>query len=42
LRKVGAALGGSRGGGRLGARHISNMDQPEGFNATVAGFLKGG
>jgi len=42
MRKLSAALPGSRYVELPGAGHISNMDQPEGFNATVAGFLKGG
>jgi 3-oxoadipate enol-lactonase len=42
MRKLSAALAGSRYVELPGAGHISNMDQPEGFNATVAGFLRGG
>jgi pimeloyl-ACP methyl ester carboxylesterase len=42
MRKLGAALPGSRYVELPGAGHISNMDQPEGFNATVAQFLRGG
>jgi 3-oxoadipate enol-lactonase len=42
MRKLSGALAGSRYVELPGAGHISNMDQPEGFNATVAHFLKGG
>jgi 3-oxoadipate enol-lactonase len=40
MRKLSAALPGSRYVELPGAGHISNMDQPEGFTWTIADFLK--
>jgi 3-oxoadipate enol-lactonase len=42
MRKLSAALPGSRYVELPGAGHISNMDQPQGFNWAVADFLKAG
>jgi 3-oxoadipate enol-lactonase len=41
MRKLSAALPGSRYVELPGAGHISNMDQPQGFTWAVADFLKG-
>jgi 3-oxoadipate enol-lactonase len=40
MRKLSAALAGSRYVELPGAGHISNMDQPEGFTWAIADFLK--
>jgi 3-oxoadipate enol-lactonase len=40
MRKLSAALPGSRYVELPGAGHISNMDQPEGFTWAIADFLK--
>jgi 3-oxoadipate enol-lactonase len=42
MRKLSAALPGSRYVELPGAGHISNMDQPEGFTWAIADFLKAG
>jgi 3-oxoadipate enol-lactonase len=42
MRKLGAALPGSRFVELPGAGHISNMDRPDGFNWAIADFLKAG
>src|SRR5882757_4679331 len=42
MRKLSAALPGSRYVELPGAGHISNMDQPQGFTWAVADFLKAG
>jgi pimeloyl-ACP methyl ester carboxylesterase len=40
MRKLNAALPGSRYVELPGAGHISNMDQPQAFTGAVADFLK--
>jgi pimeloyl-ACP methyl ester carboxylesterase len=42
MRKLSAALPGSRYVELPCAGHISNMDQPQGFTWAVADFLKAG
>ena len=41
MRKLNQALQGSRYVELAGAGHISNLDQPEGFNRAVREFLQG-
>jgi pimeloyl-ACP methyl ester carboxylesterase len=41
MRKLHQALPGSRYVELAGAGHISNLDQPEGFNRAVREFLSG-
>ncbi len=41
MRKLSAALPGSRYAELPGAGHISNMDRPDAFNQVLADFLKG-
>ena len=40
MRKLNAAVAGSRYVELAGAGHISNLDQPAAFNRAVADFLK--
>jgi pimeloyl-ACP methyl ester carboxylesterase len=42
MRKLSAALPGSRYAELPGAGHISNLDRPEAFNRVVGDFLKAG